>query len=113
MTVEDGIIMRGQRILVPKSMKPCVFLTGIDRDIQELVDKYSVCLEYSKSQQREPLISHDLSSRPWQYVGTDLFKFQGHTYLLVADYYSKMMFVRVLTSETTVAVVSKLNTIFN
>ncbi len=32
-------------------------------------------------------------SRPWQIVATDLFSFDGHIYLVVGDFYSKMYVV--------------------
>ena len=39
-------------------------------------------------QPREPLVPHEIPSRPWQKVGTDLFLFNGRQYLFTVDYYS-------------------------
>ncbi len=41
-----------------------------------------------------PLEPTDPPSRLWQMVATDLFSFDGHTYLVVGDYHSKMHVVR-------------------
>ncbi len=59
------------------------------------------------------MIPHDLPSFPWQKVGMDLFQLEGHIYLIVADYYSKIPFVRRITSETSRCVIAKLKTLFS
>ena len=32
---------------------------------------------------------HEMPSRPWQKLGSDLFELHGKTYILLIDYYSK------------------------
>ncbi|PIK53023.1 hypothetical protein BSL78_10084 [Apostichopus japonicus] len=102
--------MKGQRILIPKQCqndilaklhdahqgmvkcqlraKTAVFWPRINQDIEELVKACPICLENSKSQPAEPLQSHEVPTRPWQIIGTDLFTLDGRDYLIVADYYS-------------------------
>ena len=46
-----------------------------------------------RSQPHEPLIQHEIPTRPWQIVGTDLFVVNRDTYLIICDYYSKFPFV--------------------
>ena len=36
--------------------------------------------------QKEPLLSHEPPSRPWEKVGVDLFHFRGQDYCILADY---------------------------
>ena len=43
---------------------------------------------------KETLIPHELPTRAWQILGTDLFHFDNKEYLIVADYYSKFPFIR-------------------
>lgn len=38
---------------------------------------------------KEPLMVSPLPDYPWQVIGTDLFEFNGETYLLVVDYFSR------------------------
>ena len=131
---EDGILMKGDRIMVPSCLRDeilsklhmshqgiektrlrartCVYWRGIDNDIEQLIGNCSTCLEFTQKEQKQSMIPHDMPSAPWQNVGSDLFVFGGHTYLVVADYYSKMPFVRRLYSETSKAVIVKLKTIF-
>ena len=84
----------------------------MDADIKEIVQKCEICQEYARSEQKETLLPHDLPYRPWQYVGSDLFELGKNTYLIIADYYSKMPFVRRLTNQTSHGVIAKLKTIF-
>ena len=133
-SVEDGILIKGERIMVPKCMqseilsklhmshqgiektrlraRTCVYWRGIDSDIENLIGKCDTCLEFARREQKQSMIPHDLPSAPWQNVGSDLFEIDGQTYIIVADYYSKMPFVRRLNAETTRAVTAKMRTIF-
>ena len=135
LSVEDGVLMKGSRVMIPQSMRKevlqrlhtshqgieksclraqtCVYWRGIDNDIKEMVQGCDICLEYSRKEQKENMIPRDLPCRQWQHVGTDIFEFGGQSYLIVADYYSKMPFVRRLNNETSASVIGKLKTIFS
>ena len=135
LSIENGILMKGDRIIVPKCMqmeilnrlheshqgvektrlraRTCVYWRGIDKDIEDLIAKCDVCLKYSRCEQKQSMIPHDLPSGPWQKVGTDLFQLEGHVYLIVADYYSKMPFVRRITSKSCRCVIANLKTLFS
>ncbi|PFX12514.1 Retrovirus-related Pol polyprotein from transposon 17.6 [Stylophora pistillata] len=47
---------------------------GMNKEIQEQVSNCQVCNSYHQGQQREPMISHPLPSRPWQALAVDLFE---------------------------------------
>ena len=81
--------------------KASVYWPGINKDIEQIVRRCSVCQSSQRRQSPEPLMPHDVPQRPWHPVGTDLFHFDGATYLLVADYYSKSMFVRKVNGPCT------------
>ncbi|XP_063590442.1 uncharacterized protein K02A2.6-like [Penaeus indicus] len=107
---EDRLVIKGSRVIIPVSMqklvldriheghqgitkcqlraKDCVYWTSINRDIEDIVQQCSICQETSRSQTKETLIPHELPTRPWQYVGTDLFHYGENDYLIIADYYS-------------------------
>jgi len=40
---------------------------------------------FSRSQQREAILPHEVPQRPWEKLGIDFFEFQSTTYLLTAD----------------------------
>lgn len=136
MAVEDGLVLKGERIVIPPAIqsyvldklheghqgvektklraRDCVFWLDINKDIEERTRTFSVCQEYRQSQPKEPLIQHEVPSRPWQVLGTDLFFFNGDTYLIIADYYSKNFFVRKMPTQcTSQAVVHSTKEIFS
>ncbi|XP_011670764.1 uncharacterized protein K02A2.6-like [Strongylocentrotus purpuratus] len=127
LAVEDGLILNGERILIPHSMreyilsklheghqgiektrlraKASVYWESINDDIEVLVKGCSVCQEYKPSQPHETLLQHEIPTRSWQVLGTDLFHFEGNNYLIIADYFSKFPFIRKMPQECTSAAV--------
>ena len=61
---------------------------GREVDIEDFISTCSVCKTYQTDQQKEPMISHEIPSRPWEKVGCDLFDFEDKPYLVCVDYYS-------------------------
>ena len=96
---QDGLLFRAERIIVPPSMhsfvlnrlhigafrvrankgkrRQSVFWPGINSAIDEMIQRCTACLKYSKRQQREPMIPHTVPERPWQVVGMDYFYHNG------------------------------------
>ena len=115
-SVENGVLMAGSRIIIPKSMqkeilekihqghlgmekcklraKSAVYWVGMYKDIEKMVSTCHICQKYRNSQQKEEMIPSDIPSRPWQTVGADLFTENQQWYLIVVCYYSKFPFVR-------------------
>lgn len=123
LSLEDGLVMFGERIIIPRTKqdevlqklhyghqgvskcqlraKSCVFWPGINKSIEEIVSKCSICQQYQRNNQPEPLMPHEVPQRPWQTVGMDMFYFDNKDYLLIADYYSKFPFVRYIEKPCT------------
>ncbi|RUS85701.1 hypothetical protein EGW08_006577 [Elysia chlorotica] len=134
LTVEDGIILKTTAIMIPTTMqteilkkiheghqgiqkstlkaRDCVFWLGMQKDITEYIQRCQQCAEYSKSQQKEPLHPHDIPSRPWEKIAADLFEIDGQQFLLVADYYSKMPFVKSMNRITSTECIKYFKSIF-
>ncbi|XP_029657086.1 uncharacterized protein K02A2.6-like [Octopus sinensis] len=115
-SVENGILMAGSRIIIPKSIqkeildkihqghlgmekcklraKSAVYWVGMYKDIEKTVSTCHICQKYRNSQQKEEMISSDIPRRPWQTIGVDLFTEGQEWYLIMACYYSKFPFVR-------------------
>jgi len=114
--VEDGIILKGSRIIIPQSLradvlkqlhyahqgvekcrlraKSSVFWDGINRDIEKRIGACAQCQTHQPSASHEPLLPHDVLPRPWHTVSSDLFYWEQNHYLLVADMFSKFPIVR-------------------
>ncbi|KAK7098352.1 uncharacterized protein [Littorina saxatilis] len=78
-----------------------VFWPGINKDIEQRTKSCPICQEHKPSQSPESLMPHEVPSRPWETLGTDLFRLHGYEYLLLTDYYSKYFIVRKLAGDAT------------
>ena len=103
LALEDGLIMKGDRLVIPLSLqaevftklleahqgiektrlsaRSCVYWNSISKDIDDMVRKCAACQQLQKCQEHQPLIQHELPTRPWQIIGTDLFMIGHDTYL--------------------------------
>ena len=120
LSIENGLILKGERVIIPESQrsdiierihqahqgvdkcrlraKSCVFWPNISKDIESRVQKCEICQERQNSQAHETLEPHEVPTRPWQVLGTDLFFWNGDEYLLICDYYSKFPIIRKIPS---------------
>ena len=69
--------------------REAVFWPGITSDLLQAAQGCEVRQTFSRSQQRETLLPHEVPQGPWEKLGIDFFEFQSTTYLLIADYYSR------------------------
>ncbi|UYV81368.1 hypothetical protein LAZ67_20000963, partial [Cordylochernes scorpioides] len=131
--VQNGLLMRSCRLVIPASMKleildklhdghfgitktrlrarETVWWPGISEEIAETVRKCSVCIQEAVSK-HEPLIPTNFPTRPWQKIGMDLFKFENKWYLVVIDYYSRFPEMIQLDRLTANVVVRSCKSIF-
>ena len=134
LAIEDGLIVKGECIVIPRSMIPdileqlhsahqggekmklrarsTVFWTGITKDIDNTVSRCTQCPESQPRQRREPMSPSEVPPRAWHTVGADLFTLNGE-YLVVVDYYSKYPFVFKLSSTERYSIVEKLKNLFS
>ena len=110
LAVTDGLIFRGERLVIPKGLRKdiltelhtghtgiegslrrareTVYWPGMTNDVRDFTQRCETCREYEHAQSKEPLMSHEIPSRPWQKVGADLLTLNGKDYLITVDYYS-------------------------
>ena len=92
LTVADGLILKGTRIIIPESVQPAVlkelhyahqgaekcklrakgsvFWANINRGIDELVKTCSPCQRHQKLNAKEPLLPHDVPPKAWHTLGS-------------------------------------------
>ena len=63
------------------------------------------CNKFKRNNQNVTLIQHELRERPLQKVEIDLFEYTSHDYVLVVDYYSKFIEIRMFQRKTAKSVV--------
>ena len=131
LTIQDGLIFRGQRVVVPQSLRPMiktklhsshmgidaclrraresVFWPGFSAEIKQMVETCETCRKFETSPQKEPLVSHDVPLRPWEKIGVDIFELNGKEYLTTVDYYSNFWEIDQLpTDAKATTVIAKL-----
>ncbi|XP_048589452.1 uncharacterized protein LOC116620672 [Nematostella vectensis] len=79
--------------------RECLFWPGMTSEIKEFISQCESCCMYDNKQQRETLMSHETTERPWEKVGIDLFTIDGKDYLVVVDYFSGFWEIDPLTSD--------------
>ena len=134
LTIEDGIILKQERIVMPTTLRhdtlntihhghlgqekcllrarSAVFWPGITKDVTNLVQNCAACQAHQRKQQKQPIQQPEPPCYPWQILTSDLFEFQKNMYLMIADKYSKFPIVRKLTSTTSHAIINQMKSIF-
>jgi len=75
-----------QGIVKSKSLaKQSVYWPGMNSEIEQYVNKCSVCAKYSPSQKKVPMYLHDVPELPYEMVSCDILDFKGKPYLVVID----------------------------
>ena len=109
----NGLLLKGLRIIIPSSLRSTmkdiihhghngiercknrarqsIYWPGINREIEDLISRCSLCSTHRNKQQKEPLIEHEIPDTPWTKVASDLFTLCGHDYVIVTDYFSKFV----------------------
>ena len=130
LSVQDGVVYKGERIVVPRGLRQCIidkihashlgiqgclrrareafYWPGMSKQIPEFISRCSICNSYKPAQQKEPLVSHEIPTRPWQSISADLFELNGADYLVTTDRYSNFFELDVLGSKTSKEIINKL-----
>ena len=91
-----------------RRVREVVYWPQMDKDVAAYVAKCDVCNSQPAEQGKEPLICHELLTRPWEKIAVDLFDLNGTDFMMTVDYYSSLFEVDRLTSKTAEEVVKKL-----
>ena len=131
----NELIFRDNQIVVPESLRPkmlrkiheshqgivkskqrarsVLFWPGMNHQIEDMVYKCAICQESRNKQPSEPLLSHDIPSRPWAKIAADAFYLNGHDYIVLVDYYSKFPEVLKSPDLTSHSVIQAMKQVFS
>ena len=113
-STDDGLLLKGPRLIIPgelqeeylsrlheghlsankvqENAKQHMYWTGIDADIEDYTKRCQECIKRSQVP-KEPLQPHDIPEGPWRKLGIDYLAFNGSSYVLICDYFSKFPFL--------------------
>ena len=111
LTVQDGLVFKGNSVVIPKSLRTdmklkihsshlgieaclrrarkCIYCPGMSAEMTLYISACETFREFdSTTHAKETLMSHEVPSRPWEKIATDIFTLDGKDYLVTKDYYS-------------------------
>ena len=134
LSISGELLLYREALVIPKSMRKLVldkihdghlgqtkclerargqvYWPGINSQIRQLVEACPACQAYQRKANREPLLPHERPEEPWMKVGIDLFYWNGHDYLLAADYASGFPEVVRLQGKDSKAIIVALKALF-
>ena len=133
LSMENGLITKGARLLIPSTLRKkvleqihdghlgiekcmlkardSVFWPGISNDIHETVEKCGICQASSRAAKPVGNVS-DMPPHAWHSLGTDLFCWNKIDYLVIGDHFFKYLIVRRLPNSSTHAMIKELGLVF-
>ena len=113
LTIEDGLILKGTRIVIPSKKKEIilkliheghlgltkcklhaketVYWPGLNEQLEKLILNSPLCLKYSQSKCKQPShmsLGKEIPIHPWTKLATNIFHLEGESYLLLVEYTS-------------------------
>ena len=138
LTIEDGVIWKGNWIVVPHKKheatlkliheghlglgkcklraKDKVYWPDLNAQLEKLILNYELCLKCSYAKWKSKpttTFGQKIPVQTWSKVATDIFHFEGASYLLTADYTSSFQKVCRFTSMTGIHVVNQCKSVFS
>ena len=129
LSIQDGIIYKGCRVLVPQALVPymlkrihashlgaesnirmakdVLFWPGMRAAIYDMCSSCGTCAAYNKTLSKEPMRSLPIPSLPWQIVSQDIFSYESKSYLVTVCHYSDWIEVDELSNTLAKTVIEK------
>ena len=114
LSTDDGLLLNGLRLVIPRELqeeylhrlhkghlsankvqenaREHMYWIGINMDIEDYTKRCQECIKRSQIA-KEPLQPHDIPEGLWRKLGMDYFNFNGNSYVLICDYFSKFPFL--------------------
>ena len=114
MTIEDGLLLKGTCIIISQTLhkemiqllhtahlrlekclnraKQSMYWPGLYEELKDLITNCTTCLKFSTQKptclSNRQYAGHEIPVHPWSKLASDIFYFEGDSYLLIVDYSS-------------------------
>ena len=124
MTTENSLLLKGTCIIIPQTLhkemiqllhtghlglekclkraKQSMYWPGLYEELKDLITNCMTCLKFitKKPTYNRQYAGHKIPVHPWSKLASDIFYFDGDSYLLIVDYTSHFPIIRKLRSIT-------------
>ena len=137
MTIEDGLLLKGTHIIIPQTLlkemiqlihtghlglekclnrvKQYMYWPGLYDELKDLITSCTTCLKFSawKPTSNKQNAGHEIPVHPWSKLASDIFYFEGDSYLPIVDYTPHFPIIRNFSSMTGKAIAHHMQSIFS
>lgn len=135
LSTEQGVLLWGRRVIIPTALqqqvlnelhvthsgmtrtkalaRSYVWWPNLDAQIEETVKNCDVCQTLRNNPAKAPYHPWTYPCRPWERCHIDFAQYDGKTFLVLVDAYSKYPEVVKMNSITSTSTICALNTIFS
>lgn len=134
-TIDEKLLFLNTRLIIPKSLRMSIirklheghvgmtkmkqrarqlyYWPCIDDHIEKFVRKCFACQTHQNSNIKEPLLSHNVPDLPFAKLGIDIMDFKNKSYLVIYDYFSKWLDIKLITNKSANCVIQSLIDVFS
>ena len=134
LTTQNGLLYRGTRIIIPKSMRPemierahaahmgiqytnstareIMYWPRMSAELADVVQRCSTCQEAQPALPKEPMMTYPIPRHPWECVSSDCFEHLGTNYVILVDTYSDYIEVAKLPNLTSESLINRIKPMF-
>ena len=113
LTIKNSLVLQGEALIIPPAERERVlyqfhqgitksqllthgsfFWPCINKAIKEVVCQCETCTQFQNQHATVPLTPTSTPSCPWQMCATDILMLEGVDYLVVGNFYLKMIFIQ-------------------
>ena len=95
--------------------KQSMYWPSLYEELKDLVTNFTACLKFSTQMptSNKQHAGHEIPVHPWLKLASNIFYFEGESYLLIVDYTSQFPIIRKLSSMTGKAIAHHMQSIFS
>ena len=135
--IEDGLLLKGTHIIIPQTLhkemikllhtghlrlEKCLnranqsmYWPGLYDELKDFLTNCITCLKFSaqKPISNNQHAGNEIPVPPWSKLASDIYYFEGDSYLLIVDYTSHFTIIRKLSSMTGKAIAHHMQSLFS